>query len=91
MKLPLLTMLVLLFCPATAAHYSRRHRRTLSAGTKTLSALALNLSASTKKPASLAGLRFLRTLLVSAHPCFASRRPPCSHLALTPLDHSNSK
>jgi hypothetical protein len=76
MKLPLLTMLVLLFRPATAAHYSRRHRRTLSAATKLSSALPRNLSPSTKKPANVAGLRFLPTLLVSTHPLFCFRRRP---------------
>ena len=45
MKLPPLAIVVLLLSPAIAAHCTRRHRRTLSA--------------TTKKPASLAGFLYL--------------------------------
>jgi hypothetical protein len=56
MKLRLLAMVVLLFSPATAAHCARRHCRTLSANCPTL-------SATTKKPASLAGFLYLTLTL----------------------------
>ncbi len=45
MKLPLPPIVVFLLSPATAANNSRRHRRTLSA--------------TAKKPASVAGFRYL--------------------------------
>jgi hypothetical protein len=58
MKLHPLIMAVLLFSPAIAAHC--RHGRTLSRITKIRSAITKSLSASTKKPASVAGFRYLR-------------------------------
>jgi hypothetical protein len=58
MKLHPLTIAVLLFSPAIAAHC--RLGRTLSRITKTRSAITKSLSASTKKPASVAGFLYLR-------------------------------
>ena len=64
--------------PATAANSSRRHRRTLSA--------------TAKKPASLAGFLYLSSHHLSPHRSFSSRQP---HFPATPrslsVDYSNSK
>ena len=64
MKLPLPAMVLFLFSPASAANSSRRHRRTLSA--------------TAKKPASLAGFLFLK-LNLSRLAALFSLPPPHLH------------
>jgi hypothetical protein len=68
MKLPLLAMAVSLLSPTTAANCFRRHYRTLSA--------------SPKKPASVAGFLFLKLNLCRLPSLFSSLAPPSppSHL-----------
>ncbi len=66
MKMPLLTMIVITIVPATAASCSHRHRRTLSA--------------TAKKPASVAGFRFL----MLSKTCLALLFLPAAPLSLSP-------
>ena len=85
MKLPLLPTIVLLF--------SRPPRRlpravtveSLFAITKTLSALANTPSPITKKPASLAGFRYLGLGITRLTPPFSSRSPSRTYAALLHL------
>jgi len=67
MKLQPLAIVVLLLSPAIAAHCSRRQRRTLSA--------------TTKKPASLAGFLYLRLSIAHLNGSFPSPNPLSPRLA----------
>jgi hypothetical protein len=73
MKLRLLAIVVSLLSPATAANCSRRLRRTLSANCPTL-------SATTKKPASMAGFLYLRLSMTRLTALFL----PAAPLSRTP-------
>jgi len=70
MKLPSLPIVLFLFSPATAAHSSRRHRRTLSA--------------TAKKPASLAGFLYLRLSKMLSKTPLAGSFPPAAPLSRSP-------
>jgi hypothetical protein len=73
MKLPLPPIVVFLLSPATAANNSRRHHRTLSA--------------STKKPASLAGFLYLRLSMTRLTALFlraSSRTLPAARASYSP-------
>jgi len=79
MKLPPLAIVVLLLSPAIAAHCSRRQRRTLSA--------------TTKKPASLAGFLFLRLSITRLTALFLlparASHTPCSLQLFMQTPNSN--
>lgn len=78
MKLHPLTMAVLLFSPAIAAHC--RLGRTLSRITKTRSPITKSLSARTKNPASVTGFLDLTLNIPRLTPLFL----PAAPLARTP-------
>jgi len=77
MKLPLPAIVVFLFLPA--------HWRT------PLHRLRPNSVCATKKPASLAGFRFLILGISRLTPSFSSRDPHFTHPSLPSVTYSNSK
>lgn len=76
MKLLLLAMVVFLLCRPTAAHSARRQRRTLSA--------------TAKKPASMAGFLYLFLNMTSADRSFSSRDLTTPLTSLPSVVYSNS-
>jgi hypothetical protein len=78
MKQSRLIMLVLLFSPATAARYSRRHGRSLSAITKKSLAPHPDTVCEHKKTSHCGRSPLPQNLRLSPYPCFASANPPAS-------------
>jgi hypothetical protein len=76
MNLPHLAMVVFLLCRSTAAHSSRRQRRTLSA--------------TAKKPASMAGFLYLFLNMTSADRSFSSQDFTTLPTSLPSVAYSNS-
>ena len=77
MKLPRFTMVVLTIIPATAANCSRPHGRTLSA--------------TAKKPASVARSLYLRLSITRLTTPLSFRSPTFPEPSFPQVDYSNSK